>query len=124
MTGQRVKALVLKEAYRKVRVKEGDDIVALPAIQAILRGQIALAAKGNGPAQRAIIEQLRIIEQEMATDETARTNHQVDRSQYSELDVARRIAFALELGRRKLEQDKRAASETVKQIPDRKDAKR
>jgi hypothetical protein len=38
---------------RMVRVKVGDTVVLLPAIQAILRGQIDLAAKGNGPAQRA-----------------------------------------------------------------------
>jgi len=32
MTAGRAKALALKEAYRMVRVKEGDSIVLLPAI--------------------------------------------------------------------------------------------
>ena len=44
--------LVLKEAYRSITVREGDEVFTLPAIQVVLRSQIARAAKGNGPAQR------------------------------------------------------------------------
>jgi hypothetical protein len=46
---ERAKALALEEAYRSGTVKEGGRAVALPAIQVILRRQIALGAKGNGP---------------------------------------------------------------------------
>jgi hypothetical protein len=38
----------------------------MPAIQAVLRSQVALAAKGNGPAQRALIEVIQTIEREIA----------------------------------------------------------
>jgi hypothetical protein len=61
---ERAKALVLKEAYRSVKVKEGDRVYALPALQAVLRSQVALAAKGNAPAQRAVIAAVQAIEQE------------------------------------------------------------
>jgi hypothetical protein len=56
---ERVKALALEEAYRTATVKEGGRAVTLPAIQVILRRQVALAAKGNGPAQRAVIRRSR-----------------------------------------------------------------
>src|SRR6266481_6045681 len=52
---ERVKALALREAYRTITVKEGGRAFALPAIQAILRSQVVLAAKGNVQAQRAVL---------------------------------------------------------------------
>jgi hypothetical protein len=47
-----------------VPVREGDKIVKLPAIQAVHRSQIALAAKGNGPAQRSVLRFVQAIEKE------------------------------------------------------------
>src|SRR5687768_6217062 len=52
---ERAKEIALQEAYRLVPVRDGDKIVKMPAIQAVHRSQIALAAKGNGPAQRAVL---------------------------------------------------------------------
>jgi hypothetical protein len=61
---ERAKEIALQEAYRLVPVREGDKIVKLPAIQAVHRSQIALAAKGNGPAQRAVLRVIQAIEKE------------------------------------------------------------
>jgi hypothetical protein len=36
----------------------------VPALQAVLRSQIALAIKGNGPAQRAVLAAVQAIEKE------------------------------------------------------------
>ena len=73
MTAGRASTLALNEAYRMVRVREGDKVLTMPAIQAVLRSQVALAAKGNGPAQRAVFAAAQAIEQEqentMATHE-------------------------------------------------------
>jgi hypothetical protein len=91
MTAGRANALVLQEAYRPVRVREGDKVLTLPAIQAVLRSQVALAAKGNGPAQRALFDMVRAIERELAAQATAST---ATRADMSDLEVARRIAFA------------------------------
>ena len=66
MTAGRAMALAMKEAYRPVMVREGDKVVTMPAFQAVLRGMVALAAKGNGPAQRALIEVIQAIERENA----------------------------------------------------------
>ncbi len=62
VTAGRAQTLALEEAYRVITVKDGKDMVALPALQAILRSQIALAAKGNGPAQRAVIAMVQALE--------------------------------------------------------------
>ena len=47
---ERAKALALKEAYRAVTLTQGDSVESLPAIQAVLRSQFALAVKGNAQA--------------------------------------------------------------------------
>jgi Family of unknown function (DUF5681) len=51
MTAGRANSLALKEAYRIVTVGKGDKVLTMPAIQAVLRGLVAHAAKGNSPAQ-------------------------------------------------------------------------
>lgn len=59
-----VRALALQEAYRTITVEEDGNALALPAIQAILRSQVELAAKGNVQAQRAILTAIQTIEEE------------------------------------------------------------
>jgi hypothetical protein len=99
VTAGRAKALALKEAYRMVRVKVGDTIVSLPAIQAILRGQVALAAKGNGPAQRAVIEKVQAIEQELALEAAAEAAEtKATERPMPDRELARRIAWILSGG--------------------------
>ena len=91
---ERAKALALREAYRRITVKEGDRAVALPAIQAILRSQIVLATKGNVQAQRAVLAAIHTIEEDSA--EVAALAAQRAPIDYN--DAARRIAFLLRLG--------------------------
>ena len=64
---ERAKELALMEAYRKVTIREGDTVTRLPAVQAVMRSQIKLAAKGNGPAQRAVIKAVQDLEGEHET---------------------------------------------------------
>jgi hypothetical protein len=76
-------------------VKVGDGR-SLPAIQAILRGQIALAAKGNGPAQRAVIEKIQAIEQELALEAAAEAAEtKATEKPIPDRELARRIAWIL-----------------------------
>src|ERR1700693_29747 len=69
MTAGRANRLALSEAYRLVTVREGDKILTLPPLQAVLRSMVTLAAKGNGPVQRALIETVQAIERELAAQE-------------------------------------------------------
>jgi Family of unknown function (DUF5681) len=93
MTAGRATALALKELYRPVTVREGDKLRKLPAIQAVLRSQVALAAKGNGPAQRALFEIACEIEKAALAAQAA-PNDDVP-AKTSDLEAARRIAAAL-----------------------------
>src|SRR5712671_7451585 len=68
---ERAKALALREAYRTITVSEGGRALALPAIQAILRSQIGLAATGNIQAQRAVLAAIETIEHENVEVERA-----------------------------------------------------
>ena len=90
MTAGRAKALVLKEAYRPITLREGDNVVTLPMFQVVLRSLIASAVKGNGPAQRAVIEAVQAVERELsaqAITESANT------PSLTNIEAARRIAF-------------------------------
>ena len=93
----RATALALKEAYRMVTVREGDKVTSLPAIQAVMRSQVALAVKGNGPAQRALIAAIHALEQQLAAEAAAREKEEAQRKPINYLDGARRIAFILRL---------------------------
>ena len=94
MSVARAKALALKEAYRMVRVKEGDRVVSLPALGAILRSLIALAATGNGPAQRFVFAVPDQIEQELAAPSAPGTKDTKQRP-LTERELGRGIAWIL-----------------------------
>jgi hypothetical protein len=70
----------------------------MPAIQAVLRSQVNIAAKGNTAAQRALFEIAYAIEKALATQFLARKADEP----ISDIEAARRIAAAL----RKLAPDK------------------
>jgi hypothetical protein len=69
--GERARKLILQEAFRMLNLREGDKVTRIPALQAVLRSQIALAAKGNGPAQRAVVKTVQDIEAEVRAHGTA-----------------------------------------------------
>jgi uncharacterized protein DUF5681 len=56
--------MLLDEAYRPVRVREGEDVIELPAIQAVFRAMGVAALKGNRFAQKTIAELVQKVEQE------------------------------------------------------------
>jgi len=71
MTSGRAAALMQKEVYRRIRVKEGDKVVTMTVFQAVLRSLITLAMKGNSGAQRAFLDLVRAIERESAGAQSA-----------------------------------------------------
>jgi hypothetical protein len=93
----RARVLALKEAYRLVTVREGDKVTSLPAIQAVMRSQFALAVKGNGPAQRAMIAAIHAMEQELAAEAATEEKEKAERGQIDYIDGARRIILLLRL---------------------------
>ncbi|UYV38371.1 DUF5681 domain-containing protein [Rhodobacteraceae bacterium D3-12] len=62
MHEERLKDLVIEEAYRGVTVRDGDRSVTVPMAQAILRSMAVNAAKGQHRAQRLFAELLASVE--------------------------------------------------------------
>jgi Family of unknown function (DUF5681) len=59
---ERAEALIRQEAYRLLTVREGEKVSRMPALQAVIRSQVAAAAKGNVTAQRALVKIVQDIE--------------------------------------------------------------
>jgi hypothetical protein len=101
---RRARALAIREAYRLVTVREGDKVMRLPAIQVVMRSQVALAAKGNGPAQRTLIAAIHALEQEMSVEFDAAQKAEAAKPQYTIHEAARRISFLLNLAKKEPEE--------------------
>jgi Family of unknown function (DUF5681) len=70
---ERAEALIRQELYRSLTVRDGDGARKMTALQAVIRSLIACAAKGNVPAQRALVKVAQDIEDARArrTGQTA-----------------------------------------------------
>ena len=81
--------MALKEIYRLITVREGEQTLTLPTIQAMMRQLGRIALKGNGPALRTYFGIVQAIEQRVAMQavETA------DKSQTPVTDEDRLNAF-------------------------------
>lgn len=53
---ERLKGIILTEAYREIAVRDGDQNVTVPMAQAIVRAIAVSAAKGNARAQKVITD--------------------------------------------------------------------
>jgi Family of unknown function (DUF5681) len=72
-------ALIRQEAYRLLTIREGDKVTRMPALQAVIRSQIASAAKGNVPAQRAVIKGIQDMEVEARARSTGAASKKLNK---------------------------------------------
>jgi hypothetical protein len=70
---ERAETLIRQELYRLLTVREGEAVKKMPALQAVIRSQIACAAKGNVAAQRALVKIVQDIEAEARARRTGGT---------------------------------------------------
>ena len=112
---ERARKIVLEEAYRTVTVREGEKIVEMPAIRAVMRSHLRDALKGNGPNQRAVLGLIQALESAQA-QAIAAINKPTGKPM-TDLEGARRIAFALIRASRVLNQkvDSRAPGRTSRE---------
>lgn len=61
---ERMKSILLEEAYRTIKVNEGSGQISVPMAQAVIRSLAVNAAKGNQRAQRLFTELLFTTERE------------------------------------------------------------
>lgn len=64
LSEDRLKQIVLQEAYRDVAVRDGDKTVNVPMAQAIVRSMAMNAAKGNHRSQKTFTEMVAHVERE------------------------------------------------------------
>lgn len=75
LNDERLKSIILDEAYREITVRDGDRNVSVPMAQAIVRALAVNAAKGQHRAQRLFAEMLSSTERQnkALADEWLRT---------------------------------------------------
>ncbi len=61
---ERMKTVVMEEVYREISVRDGDHVVEMPVIQAIIRNVVLNAAKGHQKSQLMIVALLQWVEGE------------------------------------------------------------
>jgi hypothetical protein len=99
----RAKRIVLEEAYRSVTVKEGEKVIRMPAIRAVMRSHLRDALKGNGPNQRAVLALVQVLESEINAEKRRTAANDNPPRELSSTEVARRIAFVLNRAARERE---------------------
>jgi hypothetical protein len=61
---ERAQQLLREEANRLIRVREGENVVRITALRAMIRNLLLLAAKGNASAQRTVWKAIEELEAE------------------------------------------------------------
>jgi hypothetical protein len=61
---ERLKTIVMQEAYRQISVKDGEKTVSVPMATAVVRALAVSAAKGNNRAAQIFTHMVKIIESE------------------------------------------------------------
>ena len=87
-----MKTVVLEEAYRMIGVRDGDRLVEIPVIQAIVRSVALHAAKGHQRSQQMFAELLQWVERE----------NKALHNQWLETAIEYKLGWERELRRRKL----------------------
>jgi hypothetical protein len=103
MTPGRAKALTLKEAYRPIPVRVGDNVTMMPALQAVLRGQVVLAVKGNARVQRFLVEMVQSIEDEQAARKVVSTASEASMRAITNRDRAKALLEVIRKARNEVE---------------------
>ena len=62
LNAERMKSIILEEAYRDIKVRDGDRNVTVPIAQAVLRSLAVSAVKGHHRSQRLFAELLASVE--------------------------------------------------------------
>ena len=88
---ERMKAIVLEEAYRTIGIRDGDKMVDMPVIQTIIRGLALSAAKGNHRAARLYTDLLLLVE----------TENKNLYSEYAQTMIAYKVDGEIEIERRR-----------------------
>jgi hypothetical protein len=95
LNSERMKEIILEEAYRTITVRDGDRNVAVPMAQAVIRSLAVNAAKGQHRAQRLFAELLAATERSRDDLQERFFNAALDYKIAWERELARRVALGI-----------------------------
>jgi hypothetical protein len=95
--------ILQEELLRPLRLREGDAVITMPAIRAVMRSQVNIAVKGNGPAQRNVITLAQVLPCGEPTSAPPHAKEGMD-----PVERARRVALMLHRAARKAEEKTKA----------------
>jgi Family of unknown function (DUF5681) len=92
---EQMKTLVLEEAYRPIQIRDGNKLVELPVVQAVVRSLALSAAKGQPRSQRMLIDLLAAVEGERRSNRERLFEEVIDYKLHwqKEIAVARRMGL-------------------------------
>jgi hypothetical protein len=96
LTGERMKSILLEEAYRTIKVNEGTSQISVPMAQAVIRSLAVNAAKGNQRAQRLFTELLLAAERENKRQQDELLEAAISYKIEWEIELERRRRFNIE----------------------------
>lgn len=95
MSEERLKFIIQQEAYRSIPIRDGDKLVEIPIIQAVVRGLAVSAAKGDTKAQRTFTDLLMSVEdgQKALNDEYLKTAMDYKVSGMKEIERCKKLGI-------------------------------
>ena len=93
---ERLKSVILEECYRQIGVRDGETLIKMPVIQAVVRNLALTAAKGNQRSQRMLTEQLQWVEREYKAEHDELSKTMIEYKVDGEKELARRKELGVE----------------------------
>ena len=85
---EQMKALVLEEAYRPIQIRDGDKLVELPLVRAVVRSLGLNAAKGQHRSQTTLLDLVTAVEGERRSNRERLFEEVIDYKQHWEKEIA------------------------------------
>jgi hypothetical protein len=90
-----LRTLILQEAYRPIKVREGERNVSIPMVAAVIRSLAVNGAKGNSRAAWLFTQMVKIVEDENSAAHRRCVNTMIDYKSDWEDELKRRKAFGI-----------------------------
>ena len=85
---EQIKALVLEEAYRPIQIRDGDKLVELPLVRAVVRSLGLNAAKGQHRSQTMLLDLVTAVEGERRSNRERLFEEVIDYKLHWEKEIA------------------------------------
>ena len=93
---ERLKQVFIEECYRTIGIRDGDKLVDMSVIQAVVRNMALNAAKGNQRSQRMLTENLQWGEREYKAEQDELLKTMIEYKVDGEKELARRKELGIE----------------------------